>query len=116
MNAIDSESYVYAVIALLVLCSLITRVGFFLVGDHLPLRENVRRALRYAPAAALTAIIVPGILPLTPDGTMTIAVDQLLAAVACIVVCLRTRNAMLVIAVGMLVFWGLRLFFAGFGG
>ena len=47
---------------------------------------------------------------------MTIAADQLLAALVGIVICLRTRNAILVIVVGMAVFWGLRLIFTGFGG
>src|SRR5690606_9119892 len=103
--------YILAVIAALLLCSFLTRVGFFLCGHHVPLSEGGRRALRYAPAAALAAIIVPGMLPLASNGTMTIAADQLLAALVGIVVCLRTRNAILVIVAGMVVFWGLRLIF-----
>ena len=114
MNAEDFETYVYVIIAALVLCSFITRSGFFLLGEHIPLSDGVRQALRYAPAAVLTAIIVPGILPLASDGTMTIAVDQLLAAAVGVLVCLRTKNAILVIVAGMLVFWSLRWFFAGF--
>ena len=109
------DPYILAIIGALVVCSILTRAGFFIFGDHLPLTDGVRRALRYAPAAALAAIIVPGLLPLAPGGTMTIAADQLLAAIVAVVICLRTRNAILVIVVGMLVFWGLRLFFAGFG-
>ncbi|MFC3339712.1 AzlD domain-containing protein [Paracandidimonas soli] len=116
MSSDAFDPYILAVIAMLLLCSVLTRVGFFLFGDHVPLSEGVRRALRYAPAAALAAIIVPGMLPLAPGGTMTIAADQLLASLVAIFVCLRTRNAILVIVVGMAVFWGLRLFFSGFGG
>src|SRR5690606_22400690 len=55
----EPDSYVLGAIALLTLCSLLTRAGYFLFGDHLPLTDPVRRALRYAPVAALTAIIVP---------------------------------------------------------
>ena len=58
-----AEIYVYSAILLLALCSVLTRAGFMLFGDYIPLPEGVRRALRYAPAAALTAIIVPDLLP-----------------------------------------------------
>lgn len=39
--------YVLGAIALLVLCSLLTRTGYFMFGDLLPLTERMRRALRY---------------------------------------------------------------------
>jgi len=105
------DTYLLGAIALLALSSLITRTVYFLFGDYVPLNEATRRALRYAPGAALAAIIVPGLFPLSGDGTMTVSVDQLFAAVAAILVFLRTRNTFLVIAAGMLVFWGVRLLF-----
>jgi branched-subunit amino acid transport protein len=101
------ELYVYTAIALLALCSVITRAGYQVFGDYLPLSDGVRRALRYAPAAALTAIVVPDLLPwkagLGPQLDM-----KLLAGVVGIVVFLRTRSAVAVIVTGMLVLWGLR--------
>ncbi|OZI26932.1 hypothetical protein CAL26_04850 [Bordetella genomosp. 9] len=104
---VSEDAYVYAAIALLTLCSLITRAGYQVFGDYLPLSDGVRRALRYAPAAALTAIIVPDLLPwkagMGPQLDM-----RLLAGVAGVLVFLRTRSAVLVIVVGMLVLWGLR--------
>ena len=63
MTLWPSEIYVYCAILLLTVCSVITRAGFMLFGDYVPLSDNVRRALRYAPAAALTAIVVPDLLP-----------------------------------------------------
>lgn len=114
--SLDSfNPYIISIIVALFASSVITRSCFFMFGDYLPLTEGVRRALRYAPAAALTAIIVPSMLPLASGGTVTIAADQLLASVVAIGVCLRTKNAILVIVAGMLVFWGLRLFFGEFG-
>lgn len=59
----DRDLYVYGAILLLTLCSVLTRAGFMLFGDYIPLPDGVRRALRYAPAAALTAIVVPDLLP-----------------------------------------------------
>src|SRR5690606_30646056 len=50
----QSDSYVYWAIVLLALCSVLTRAGFMVFGDYVPLPDGVRRALRYAPAAALT--------------------------------------------------------------
>ena len=63
MTLWPSEIYVYSAILLLALCSVLTRAGFMLFGDYIPLPDGVRRALRYAPAAALTAIVVPDLLP-----------------------------------------------------
>jgi branched-subunit amino acid transport protein len=107
LDLADKELYVYAAIALLAVCSVITRAGYQVFGDYLPLSDGVRRALRYAPAAALTAIIVPDLLPwkagLGPQLDM-----KLLAGVVGIVVFLRTRSAVAVIVTGMLVLWGLR--------
>jgi len=106
----DNPWYVYAAIALLTLCSVITRTGFLLFGDRLPLSEPVRRALRYAPVAALAAIIVPNLLPWTQDAGPTIDV-RLFAALVAILVYVRTRSVLLVIVAGMVAFWVLSWLF-----
>ena len=101
------ELYVYAAIGLLTVCSLVTRAGFSVFGDYLTLPDSLRRALRYAPVAALTAIIVPEILPWAPGEGPRFDI-RLLAAVVALLVYLRTRSAVLVIISGMLALWGLR--------
>lgn len=99
--------YVGSAIALLFLCSVICRCCFMVFGDYLPLPEGVRRALRYAPAAALTAIIVPDILPWAAGEAP--ALDyKLFAAIAATLVYFKTRQAVLVIVVGMATLWLLR--------
>jgi len=108
--------YLLWVAIALMLCSIIPRVCYFLFGAYLPLNDTARRALRYAPGAALVAIIIPNLFPLSSDGTMTIAVDQLLAAVAAVLVFLHTRNTLLVIGLGMVVLWLVRWLFALLGG
>jgi branched-subunit amino acid transport protein len=107
LNLAAGDLYVYSAIALLTLCSLITRAGYQLFGDYLPLSDTVRRALRYAPAAALTAIIVPDLLPWKAGEGPQLDM-KLLAGVVGIAVFLRTRSAVAVIVTGMLVLWGLR--------
>ncbi len=107
MNFWSAEVYVYSAILLLALCSVITRAGFMLFGDYIPLPDGLRRALRFAPAAALTAIVVPDLLP-WKAGIGPIFDYKLVAGVIAIMVFLRTRSAVMVIVSGMLVLWGLR--------
>ncbi|KDC59316.1 AzlD domain-containing protein [Bordetella bronchiseptica] len=103
----DRDLYVYGAILLLTLCSVLTRAGFMLFGDYIPLPDGVRRALRYAPAAALTAIVVPDLLP-WKAGFGPAFDYKLVAGVLAIMAFLRTRSAVLVIVVGMVALWGLR--------
>lgn len=107
---VADTSYVLLAILLLTLCSAITRAGYLLLGDHIPLPDRVRRALRYAPVAALVAIIVPELLPWQAQTGP--AVDlRLPAAIAAILVMQFTRSAVLTMVAGMLALWGLRWLF-----
>lgn len=99
-----SDTYVLAAVALLTLCSFLTRAGYFLFGDHLPLTDPVRRALRYAPVAALTAIIVPDILPWQAGASALVGV-KMLAAVAAALIYWRTRSTIGLMVGGMCAYW-----------
>ncbi|HEY9279239.1 MAG TPA: AzlD domain-containing protein [Eoetvoesiella sp.] len=99
--------YVLGAIALLVLCSFLTRAGYFLIGDYLPLTDGVRRALRYAPTAALTGIIVPELLP-WGEGVSAILDIKVWAAVIAVLAFWRTRSTVMVIVAGMLAYWVLK--------
>lgn len=98
------DYYVLAVIGFLTLCSLMTRSGYFLFGKYFPLGESVRQALRYAPVAALVAIIVPELMP-SQGGVSALFSAKVAAAVAAVLVFLRTRNTLMVILLGMVAFW-----------
>lgn len=112
------DLYPYAAIVLLGLGTLLTRAGFLMVGDHVPLPDHVRSALRYAPIAGLTAIIVPALLPWEAGGLPQFDL-KLIAGIVAVLVFLRTRNSFLLIASGMITLWSLRwvagLIFPGFG-
>jgi len=99
--------YVLGAILVLTLCSLLTRAGYMLLGDYLPLPDGLRRALRYAPAAALTGIIVPEVLPWQMGDVPTLDV-RAVAAVFAIVVYWKTRNSLLMIGGGMVAYWLIR--------
>jgi branched-subunit amino acid transport protein len=103
----DIDWYVLGAILLLTLSSFLMRSGYFLLGDRFPLTENVRRALRYAPVAALTAIVVPTLAP-WEQGAQAFYGVPMLAAAAAVLIYARTRNTVLLIAGGMAAFWLLR--------
>ena len=103
----SKESYYFWAVVLMLVCSITTRAAYMLVGEYLPLPDGLRRALRYAPVAALTAIIVPDMLPWRAD-VGPVFDYKLLAGIVGALVFLRTRNATLVIVTGMVVLWLLR--------
>ncbi|MCC2594958.1 AzlD domain-containing protein [Pusillimonas sp. MFBS29] len=103
---LEFDWYVLGAIGLLTVCSFLTRAGYFLFGDHIPLTDSVRSALRYAPTAALVGIVVPELSPWTESGPV---IDiRLMAAIIAILVFWRTRSTVMVIVGGMIAYWVLK--------
>jgi branched-subunit amino acid transport protein len=69
------------------------------------------RALRFVPAAVLSAIIVPDLLQ--PGGKLNLSLGnaRLLAGLLAMVVAWRTRNVVLTVAVGLAALWLLQALF-----
>lgn len=67
--------------------------------------EMLRRALRYVPPAALSAIVFPALL--MPEGSLSPGNPRLLAGLIAALVAWRSRSALLSIAVGMVTLWAL---------
>jgi branched-subunit amino acid transport protein len=86
------------------------RVSIFLLPAGVELSPRLLRALRYVPAAVLSAIILPELL--LPGGTFDLSLgnERLLAGAVAVVVAWRTRNVLLTVAVGMVVLWLLQAF------
>ncbi|MEP1906147.1 MAG: AzlD domain-containing protein [Nitratireductor sp.] len=82
------------------------RLSFIQLADKIALPRPFIRALRFVPAAVLSAIILPAVLRL-PDGTMSYALDnpRLLAAIGATLIAWATRNALVTILGGMALFW-----------
>jgi branched-subunit amino acid transport protein len=75
-----------------------------------PLPPPLLRALKFVPAAVLTAIVVPGLLMPSGDQIdISFGNAQLVAGIVSILVAWRSRNLLLTIVVGMLTLWGYRL-------
>ena len=83
----------------------LTRFSFIAISGRWFPPAGFRRALQFVPVAVMTAIIVPevfmagGKIAYSPGNPRFIA-----AAIALAVAC-KTRNTILTIVVGMLVFW-----------
>jgi branched-subunit amino acid transport protein len=81
-----------------------------LVG-RITLPESVTRALRYVPVAVLTAICATAVF--MPKNTLDISISNaaLIAAIVSILIAWRTKNLLLTIGVGMVVFLAWRALF-----
>lgn len=100
---------VWLTIGLLTLATIITRSAFFLLGDTVKLPAKLQHALRYAPAAAMAAIVVPDLLVSGGALNLSLMNPRLLAASGAAVFFVLTRHMLGTIAVGMGLFTILRL-------
>lgn len=88
------------------LATTLPRASFIVLGNRVRLPSVVQRALRYAPAAALAAIVAPDVLvvggDVAPFNPKLAGIGAALAAV------LLSRNPWLPFVAGMTVLLGLR--------
>jgi branched-subunit amino acid transport protein len=89
--------------------SVITRGFFFLTDRELPMPSWLMQGLRYAPLAALAAVIAPELV--MTDGRLvdTWRDARLFAAAAALATFFWKRNILATIVVGMAVLWLLKL-------
>ncbi len=102
-------AFAWALIAGMAVTAFLLRAVFVVPGSRLRLPPGVEQVLRYAPAAALMAIIVPDVA--MSQGTLAIAIDnpRLVAGVVAFAVAVATRSIILTILAGMLVLTAVRL-------
>ncbi|MDE3228588.1 MAG: AzlD domain-containing protein [Chloroflexota bacterium] len=79
----------------------------FIVPSSLSLPPAVERALRFVPAAALTALVVPDLVGHNGALVLTLANPRLIAGIVALVVAWRTRRVAFTLIAGMAVFWAL---------
>ena len=104
-----SDAEIWLVIILLAFATFIARSSFWLVGHRITLPKRVQEALRYAPACALAAIIIPDLL--MNNGQIQISIDnpRLIAGIAATAFFLAKRDMLLTIIFGMAVYTFIRL-------
>ncbi len=104
-----SNTEIWIVIAELTLATLLTRATFWLVGHHITIPKRVNEALRYAPACALAAIIVPDLLITHDHIEVSLHNPQLVAGVIAGAFFLYRRSMLGTILLGMAVFTIVRI-------
>ncbi len=82
------------------------RFAFLPLAGRVALPSRLIRALRYVPAAILSAIVLPA-LCVGPSGMLDIGIGnpKLLAGIAAVLIAWTTRNMLATILLGMATLW-----------
>jgi branched-subunit amino acid transport protein len=105
MSAVDT----WLTIIFLTAATILTRSSFFLLGHAVKLPPKVQHALRYAPAAALAAIVAPDLVMANGALQLTWANPKLLAGIGAAAFFLTTRHLLGTIIIGMALYSLLRV-------
>ncbi|TCS36268.1 branched-subunit amino acid transport protein [Paucimonas lemoignei] len=93
------DDSLWVVFVLIGLATTLPRASFIMLGNRVTLPPFIQRALRYAPAAALAAIVVPDVL--TVAGQVQPINPKLVAAAAAVAAAMAWRNPWLPFIAGM---------------
>jgi branched-subunit amino acid transport protein len=96
------------VVAGLTLVTIGTRSAFLLLGERVGLPERIRHGLRYAPACALAALVLPLLLLSDQLSDQSLAVSlsnpRLVAGVVAVIAMRATSNMLAAMSAGMAAF------------
>jgi branched-subunit amino acid transport protein len=100
-------------LALAGLVTFVTRLSFIALLGRLEVPPLLTRALRFVPAAVLSAIILPELVVQRGAVDLSAGNPRLLAGLLAAAVALKTRSVGLTIGSGMLALWALQALLAG---
>lgn len=100
--------YLWLVVAGMALVTILNRAGLLLLSGRFNLPPGLQASLRYAPAAALAAIVVPELF-VNAAGQVDVSIYniKLIAGLAGFAIAMLWRSTVPTIAGGMLVLHGL---------
>lgn len=104
----DKQTIWFAII-LIGLGTFALRASFIEIGGRFALPAPVTRALRFLPAAVLSAIVVPAVLR-GEAGTLYFGIDnpRLIAGIAAALVAWKTKSVLATLAAGMGTLWAMQ--------
>ena len=105
----DNATYMIAAVVGLTIVTFVTRSLFFVLPPSVRIPPTVERALRFAPACALTAIIAPTMFARNGDVFISWHNHHMWALLAATAFFVWRRNLMWAMVVAMPVFTVLRL-------
>jgi branched-subunit amino acid transport protein len=84
------------------------RLSFIVLLGRIEIPFFLERALRFVPAAVLTAVVIP--LLIYADGTLQLSLgnERLVAGLVAALICWWTRSVPLTLASGMVALWALQ--------
>jgi branched-subunit amino acid transport protein len=100
----DRDLYIWLAIIGLGLTTLATRSGLLLWPYAVKLPKPLERALRFAPMAAMVAIVVPSVLYAKTGEIIGPLDPKLFAALACLLAWWATRHMAAVMSAGLAVY------------
>ena len=100
------DASLWLIFILIGLATTLPRASFIVLGNRVVLPSVLQRALRYAPAAALAAIVVPDVLVV--GGTLEVFNPKLAAAIVAVAAASLSRNPCLPFIGGMAALLGIR--------
>jgi len=98
----DETVFTWILIAGMAVSGFLARALFILPGARFRLPHTLERILRYAPAAALMAIVVRDMAMIDGDLAISFGNARLIAGLAAFAVAIATRSVILTIACGIL--------------
>ena len=92
----------------LTLVTFVNRAGFILLIGRFDLPPLIRRSLRYVPAAAITALVVPALV--MPAGTVDLSAGnlRLIAGLLACAIAWRTHSTVVTMLAGMTALFALQ--------
>jgi len=93
----------WAIIVLVGALNYASRLSFIAIFARRSIPPLFARALRFVPAAMLTALIVPMVV--MPSGVIEPLGPRVVAALVAAAIAFRTRSTLATLAAGMLVLW-----------
>ena len=100
------DASLWLIFILIGLATTLPRASFIVLGNRVVLPSVLQRALRYAPAAALAAIVVPDVLVV--GDTLEVFNPKLAAAIVAVAAASLSRNPWLPFIGGMAALLGIR--------
>ncbi len=104
----DGALKVWVVILAVGALNYASRLSFIAVFGRRSMPAWLARALKFVPAAMLTALVLPMIVVAPTATALAWANPKALAAIAATVVAFHTRSTLTTLAAGMLALWSLQ--------
>jgi branched-subunit amino acid transport protein len=103
-----SEGTLWALIVAMAAVTFALRSSFIVLQDRVRLPGWLRRGMAYVPAAVLAAITAPAFVQLGGELDLAVQAPRWAAGAVGVLVALRTRDVVGVLAAGMLTLWAVQ--------